>query len=112
MDLGPFLNKRCRIERPVSTQDTYGAVVTEWVTLAVVWCEVQDRAPSRDEQLNQTATVSGVRARVRMRYRSDVDTSVRLVIMRPEQTVWGVVGGPAEIGNRDCIELMCEKVST
>lgn len=113
-DIGP-LNSRCRIEYKSVVQDaTYGAAVTVWSLLAVAWCGVQDVMPSRtsSETVNQGMEVARNRTRIRMGYRTDIDSSMRLVIDRPTPMVYQIIGGPAELGNRAGIELMVEKVST
>jgi len=45
-----------------------------------------------------------------MRYRSDVTTEDRVVLFRPTEQAWQIIGGPAEIGVRDGIELMIERL--
>lgn len=116
-DIGP-LNSRCRIEYKSVVQDaTYGAAVTVWSLLAVAWCGVQDVMPSRtsSETVNQGMEVARSRTRIRMGYRTDIDSSMRLVIDRSTNgapTVYQIIGGPSELGNRAGIELMVEKVST
>lgn len=110
MDIGP-LDKRARIERKTVTPDpTYGTDVEVWVTRASVWCNLVDSTPSRDEQIRNGLSTKKVRSRMRMRYRGDVQTDDRVVLMRPDEQVWQIIGGPAEIGVRDGIELMIEKV--
>lgn len=107
------LDRRCRIERKLVTIDpTYGTENVTWVTHAVVWCNMQDVLPSRDESLRNGIIVGKTQSRLRMRYRGDIDSTMRIVIMRPTESVWNIIGGPAEIGVRDGIELMCEKVTT
>jgi head-tail adaptor len=110
VDIGT-LDKRARIERRIVTQDsTYGTDVVTWQTLAVVWCNLVDSAPSRDEQVRNGMSMVKVRCRMRMRYRGDIATDMRVVMMRPDEQIWQIVGGPAEIGVRDGIELMIERV--
>jgi len=110
VDIGA-LDKRARIEKRVVSQDpTYGTDVVTWQTLAVVWCNLVDSMPSRDEQIRNGLSMMKVRCRMRMRYRSDVTTDMRVVLMRPTEQTWSIIGGPAEIGVRDGIELMIERV--
>lgn len=107
------LNLRCRIERKSIVQDTdYGTEQIIWVLLAVVWCNVQDVLPSRSEAVKQGLAMATNQTRVRMRYRTDVDSSMRLVISRPVQTTYQIVAGPAVIGNKELIEFMVEKYSS
>lgn len=112
MNLGA-LNDRCRIEQKSVTQDAdYGTEVVTWALLAVVWCAFQDELPSKSEAVKQGLVTATQRARVRMRYRSDLDSSMRLVINRPTETVYQIVAGPAVLGNKDGIELVVEKYSS
>lgn len=111
MDIGK-LNKRCRIEYPVVTPDpVYGGSETTWHTLDTRYCNLQDVMPSRDEQIRNGASMTKVRSRLRMRYTSDIDTTMRVVIFRPTEQIWNIIGGPAEIGARDGVEFMIERVS-
>jgi head-tail adaptor len=111
MDIGK-LNKRCRVEYPVVTKDpVYGSPVTVWETLDTRWANLQDAMPSRDEQIRNGASMTKVRSRLRMRYTADIDTTMRVVIFRPTEQIWNIIGGPAEIGARDGVEFMIERVS-
>lgn len=111
MDIGN-LDKRARIERKTVTPDlTYGTDVEVWLTRASVWCNLVDSMPSRDEQIRNGLSTNKVRSRMRIRYRSDIDTTDRVVLMRPTEQIWQIIGGPAEIGMRDGIELMIERAS-
>ena len=107
------LNTRCRIDAKSITQDpVYGTELVTWVVLVTVWCNIQDELPSKSEALKQGLAVATNRTRVRMRYRTDIDSSMRLVINRPPETVYQIVGGPAILGNKDGIELVVEKYSS
>ena len=107
------LTKRCMIERKSVTQDaTYGTEIITWVVVGVAWCNVQDAVPSRDERIMQGLSVASVRTRVRLRYRSDIDTTMRIIMLRPTEKIYQIIGGPAEIGARDGIEIMCEEVTS
>lgn len=112
MNIGT-LNTRARIEqKSVTTDPDYGTEVVTWVLLAVVWCSVQDELPSRSEAVKNGLAVSTQRTRVRMRYRSDIDSSMRLVINRPAPTVYQIISGPAILGNKHGIELFAERYSS
>lgn len=104
------LDSRVTIEQKSVTQDaTYGTEVITWALLATVWAEVRDGLPSRSESVRQGLTQARDQVRVRMRYRADVDSSMRI---RLGDRVLQIVGGPAEIGRREYMELMCETYST
>jgi len=107
------LNTRVRVERPAVTVDpVYGGEVVTWTLVGLGWAEVIDKLPSRDEGLMDVLTLSTLRSRIRMRYRTDIDASCRFVIMRPTETVWGIIGGPATVGNKEAVEFLCEKKSS
>jgi head-tail adaptor len=112
MDIGP-LDKRGRIERKTITKDAdYGSPVITWTLVGVAWCGVQDMLPSKSDAVANNMAISTGRTRVRMRYRSDITSEMRIVINRPEPTIYQIVAGPAELGNKDGIEMMVEKFTT
>jgi head-tail adaptor len=87
------------IERPVSTPDTtYGTPVITWTPIASGFfrAEVQDAMPSRSESVQQGLTVARNQTRIRLRWRDDIDSSMR-----------AMVGGRKEM-----IEIMCERYSS
>lgn len=107
------LNTRCRIEQKSVTQDpVYGTELVTWATLATVWCAVQDELPSKSEVVKQGLAIAAQRTRVRMRYRTGIDSSMRVVIIRATESTWQIVGGPAILGNKDGLELVVEKYSS
>lgn len=108
----PNLDTRVRFEQKSVTQDsTYGTDVVTWVHLTTVWAEVKDVLPSRQqaEQTRAQLQVATQRSRVRMRYRTDVDSSMRCII---GGLIHHIVSGPAEIGRHEWMELLIERYST
>ena len=104
---------RVRIERPVAGVDpVYQTPTVTWTLLGLAWAEMVDKLPSRDEATLDTIALSKIRTRLRLRYRTDLDASMRFIIMRPSETVWSIIGGPAMIGNKSQVEFLCEKVSS
>jgi head-tail adaptor len=104
------LDTRCRIEyKTVSNDSTYGTESITWTLLAVVWCEMQDVLPSRAETSERSVDMSKLPARWRARHRSDIDSSMRIVI---NGDVYQIVSGPASIGDKKYIECMIERYST
>lgn len=107
------LDRRITIQQRSTTQDaTYGTEVVTWTTLATVWAEIQDVMPSRDESLlNDALEVSKRRTRIRIRWRNDVDSSMRVLVTYPKARTLQIIGGPADIGGRrNYMELMCEEI--
>ena len=104
------LDTRCRIEyKSVSNDSTYGTESVTWTLLAVVWCEVQDVLPSRAETSERNIDMSKLPARWRARHRTDIDSSMRIVI---NGETYQIISGPASISNKKYIECMIEKHST
>jgi head-tail adaptor len=106
------------IERPVSTPDTtYGTPVITWTPIASGFfrAEVQDAMPSRSESVQQGLTVARNQTRIRLRWRDDIDSSMRVKVYGDSATptVYQIVGGPAMVGGRkEMIEIMCERYSS
>ncbi|EPR09875.1 hypothetical protein M527_07035 [Sphingobium indicum IP26] len=104
------LNRRVTILRRAEARDpTYNTVQVEWVPLGSVWAEVRDLLPSRAERVAEAVDLAQRPSRVRMRYRTDVDTTKRLSW---DGRTFLIVSGPAELGNREGIELVAEELST
>ena len=107
------LATRGRIEYQVTSQDAdYGTPVITWTLLAVVWMEVQDVPPSRSESVRQGLEVARNQTRIRYRYRTDVDSSMRIVISGPVVRTLQIVAGPMELGRHEYSEVVAEAIST
>jgi len=107
------LNERAIIEYKVVTKDpVFNTDSVAWTQLRGTWCDIQDVMPSRDERLRMGIELATLRSRIRIRYCSDVDSSMRFVIMRRNETVWNIIGGPAILGNKQWLEFLIEKVSS
>ena len=105
-----FLDRRVRIEKPTGAQDaTYGSAVTAWEHHLWAWAERRDVLPSRSEQLRQGLVQARQQTRFRIRWRDDITVAMRI---RDGNDYFQIVGGPAEIGRREWIELLCEKTTT
>ena len=108
------------IEYKHTEQDAYGADAVTWVRLALVWAEVLDVLPSKSEGLasgairggDQALQLATDRTRVRMRYRPDITSDMRLVVHGGHDAIYQIVAGPSVIGRREGLELMCEKYTS
>ena len=104
------LKERVAIQHRVETQDPiYGTTIVSWEQLATVWAEVQDILPSRSESIADSISIARRPARVRMRYREDLDSTMRLVV---NGRTLNIIAGPAELGFRAGLEFMAEELST
>jgi len=107
MTLDPgTLDRRIRIERPVSDESFDGAGSGSWEPVATVWANVQDALPSRAEKLGEGINMAARPARVRMRYRDDVTPNMRFVM---GARIMQIISGPAELGRREALEFMVEE---
>lgn len=116
------LDRQILIEKKSVTQDpTYGTELIAWVPLSTVsgqpewyWAEVVDALPSRSEAVTQGLAVARNQVRVRMRWRDDIDSSMRITLRGGiSNTVMQIVGGPAAIeGRKQFLEMMCERISS
>lgn len=121
----PRLNRRITVEVPTITKDpTYQSNVPGWAPLVALpgspvigakfAAEVQDVLPSRSEEGDlRGLQVSRRRSRVRMRWRSDMNATMRITIHGDINRVAQIVTEPAEIlGPKRYIEFMVEDFST
>lgn len=113
MDFGK-LNRRCRFERPITTHDAYGAPESTWQVFGTYWCNLTDVLPYREETIRNGIQSVKQRVRLRVRYAPmalTITPDFRVIIMRQTETIYSIIGGPAEVGDRDGIEFMLEESS-
>ena len=118
------MDRQISIERKQVTLDpVYGTELIAWVPLvaepgsptvaARFWAEVQDALPSKAESVTSGLAVARNQTRIRMRWRSDIDSSMRVTVHGDTDVVMQIVGGPADIdGRKSQIEIVCEKYSS
>ncbi|MCA3254934.1 MAG: head-tail adaptor protein [Alphaproteobacteria bacterium] len=110
------LDQRVRFERKVAGKDsTYGTPVDGWVPVRSVWAQVQDVLPSRSEKVADGIAIAARPVRIRFAYRRGINSTMRVIWTDPataQERILQIVGGPATLGNRDGIEIVCEDYST
>lgn len=107
------LTRRIRIERrTVTTDPAYGTETVTWVTHAEPWAEVLDVLPSRSEQPGENITINSQPVRIRLRWRQGLTSDMRVILTDRANLELKIIGGPAEIGRRDGIELLCSSYTT
>lgn len=109
IDPGKFKDLVQILERKVEQEETLGTDQVTWPVKTIVSAEVVDVLPSRSEQVGEGIALSRQPARIRMRYRTDVTSDMRLMV---RGRMMQIVAGPAVLGNRQYLELMAEAVST
>ena len=118
------LNRLVSFEVPTTTTGEFGPAPGPWEPLVALpgspalpekwWAEVQDVLPSRSEAVRQGLAQARNQVRLRMRWREDITSAMRVTVYgESSDTVYQIVGGPAEIGGRKVwLELMLERYST
>lgn len=118
-----MLDREVSVEQKSVTVDAYGTDVVAWIPLSPLpgspvaaerfYAEVQDALPSRSEALAQGLRVTRKLTRVRMRWRNDITSAMRITVHGDTDTVYQIVSEPAEVGGRkNLIEVMCERVTS
>lgn len=87
------LRHRITIQRPVSTQDTTtGNLTTSWQDVAEVWAQISPL--SVKEFIAAQGAQSKVAARIKIKYRADIDASMRALHGAREYYIEGVLSDP------------------
>lgn len=111
--LGRF-NRWVSIDYKSVTQDaTYNTDVPDWQLLEKVQAEVQDVMPSRSESVRQGLAVARNQVRLRMRWRNDITSDMRITVHGDTDVLYQIIAGPAEIeGRKRFIEMVLERYTT
>lgn len=118
------LDREITVEQKSETTDaTYGTKVVVWIPLVALpgspvigerfWAEVRDALPSRSEGVAQDMRVSRKATRIRLRYRNDITSDMRVIVHGDTDELYQIVSPMAEIGGRKAfIEFMAEKFTS
>ncbi|MGA0584327.1 MAG: phage head closure protein [Castellaniella sp.] len=104
MRAGP-LNSRVAIQRLTQVQDETGQVIEDWVAVADVWADI--RHLSGLETVRQGVSASEVRASVRIRWRDDVTSAMRLVANGKTYEIEAVLPSAR---TKEFIDLTCKVI--
>ena len=103
-DLLARLNKRVTIQRIEKVPDSYGQPVETWVDVATVWAAIE---PLRGrEYFAAMSEHAEVTTRIRIRYRSDVDRTMRVVHGSTEFEILHIIHPDFA---RQELQLMCKE---
>ena len=104
------LDTRITFEARTEVQESaYGTMTVTWATHKTVWAQVMEMLPSRAENVTDNISMARRPCRIRTRYRSDLDSTMRIDIGGRKLRI---ISGPAEIGRREGLEFMAEELST
>lgn len=110
--------------RSVSVDDATGAESESWLPLVEVgntspptgakfWVTTRDPMPGRSESVSSGLQVARNQTALRMRWRSDITSAMKVVLHGDADVEYQIVGGPAEvIGRKREIEVSLEKYSS
>jgi SPP1 family predicted phage head-tail adaptor len=116
-------NRQITITRPVISKDaSTGAQKRTYEPLVPTgaspdpgerfWAKVRDVPPSRSEAVRQGLQTARNQTVIRIRWRDDVTSDMRVTLHGDSDVVYEIVGGPAEVGgNKRFIEIVCERYS-
>lgn len=71
------LRHRLTIERPQRLSDGSGGAIINWLEVATVWASIKPVSTSRNNSGQQISSLTT--HRITLRYRSDIDATMRLV---------------------------------
>lgn len=126
MRIGEF-NRQITIEKrvvPAEQDSVFGTEQLDWEPLSALAgspvvaerfaAEVLDMPSTRSEGAVRSDLVLGKRvARIRIRWRPDVDGTMRVTVHGDEDRVMQIVGGPFEYGGRKVgLEFYCEDATS
>ena len=98
------LRHRIEIKEPVETRDSYGSVTISWQTLDTVWAAMWPLKVKEYVGLGQTQ--SELTHRVRIRFRDDVTTKMRLEFKERTMSIVQIIN-PDE--RNIMLEMLCKK---
>jgi head-tail adaptor len=94
--------------------DQAGQSVGGWITFKVIWANVRDELPSRNETVILNLPVARNLTRVRYRYNEGITTDMRMELLgRSDKGIMQIIGGPSEVadeGRERELEVMCETI--
>jgi SPP1 family predicted phage head-tail adaptor len=106
------MDQRIRFESRGTKEDpVYGTQPGDWTPVATVWAEVEEMLPAKAEKIAGIHSESRP-VKIRCRWRSDVTSAMRVILVDRGNRVLKITSGPSEIPRRRFIEMMAEQWST
>lgn len=125
MTTAGMLDREITVEVPSTIDDpVYGPQAGPWLPLVRDGvgspilakrfpAQLQDVMPSRSEAVQQGLAIARNQTRIRMRWRDDITSAMRITVHGDTDTVYQIVGGPAAIeGRKQFLEVVCEHLSS
>lgn len=117
------LNRLITVEKKqISQEPVYGTDLITWVPLIAqpgspviaerFHAEVQDVPPGRSESVALGLVTARNQTRIRLRWRNDITSDMRITLHGDTDVIYQIVAGPAEVdGRKELIEMVCERYS-
>ncbi len=104
-------NRAVRIEKRSGEKDTSGQLLDDWVVQhARLWAKVKGEsgmATIRRAGENSGIMTTGVRKSVRIRYRTDIDAGMRVVLIKTG-VIFDILHVQHDDAGREYTDLVCE----
>ena len=100
------LDSRVTIQSPSQSVDELGQPIPGWTDVALVWASI--RHLSGVEAIKADATVSTVKASIRIRWRTGLDAGMRVV---HGLRVYSIEAVLPDVGGREYVDLVAEVVA-
>lgn len=97
------LNRRIAIQRPGTAQDSIGQPIAAWTDVDHVWASI--KMQTGIGVIRASADVSTIPVSIRVRYRTDLDASMRVV---HGATVYAVKAVMPDEQGRQFTDMVCE----
>jgi SPP1 family predicted phage head-tail adaptor len=94
------------IQKPSEGQDSVGQPLTTWDAFDNEWADI--RHVSGLEAVKADATASVVKASIRIRYREDLNSGMRVL---HGSTVYDIRAALPDLAGKRYVDLVCEAVS-
>jgi head-tail adaptor len=117
-----LMNRKISVYKKTLIREmVYGTEVEAWEPIsydysqsppiAERWfAEVRDILPSRSEYVNLGIPMNKRPSRLRMRYRYDIDSTMKIIVHGETDVEYQIISGPAEIdGRKGMLEMMIER---
>jgi SPP1 family predicted phage head-tail adaptor len=100
------LNNLITIQQLAAGQDEIGQPVQTWSDFATEWADI--RHQSGLETIKADAVTSTVRASIRIRYRSDLNSGMRVL---HGATAYNILAVLPDLARKEYVDLACEVVA-
>lgn len=113
---GGQLDRRITIQRPVDVEDpVYGPQEGGWENLLPlrIPANKKDDLPGNTESVTSGGLrMSNSPARIRIRYRNDITSDMRVIVHDENDRLYQISSSPAEIGRREWTEFTVVRYSS